>query len=59
MNKMHMRKFQNYQYVTLEPAKQETEKDLVLAAVKDLKSSGMKMTERQKKEVEEFLKRYK
>lgn len=59
MNKMHMRRFQNYQYVTLEPAKQETEKELVLAAVGDLKKSGIKMTVKQQKEVEDFLKRYK
>ena len=59
MNTRFNPKFQNFSYITLEPPKVETEKDLVIAAVKDLKSSGMKMTERQKKEVEEFLKRYK
>ena len=51
-------KFQNFSYVTLEPAKEVTEKELVLAAVGDLKKSGIKMSERQKQEVEAFLRKY-
>ena len=59
MNKRHTVKFQNFSYITLEPPRVETEKDLVLAAVGDLKKSGIKMSAKQQKEVEDFLKRYK
>jgi hypothetical protein len=58
MNKRHTVKFQNFSYVTLEPSKEVTEKELVLAAVGDLRKSGIKMSEKQKQEVEAFLRKY-
>lgn len=52
-------KFQNFTYVSLQPAKkEESEKDIVLEAYKDLMRSGMKLTAAQKVEVAKFVSKY-
>jgi hypothetical protein len=52
-------KFQNFTYVSLQSAKkEETEKDIVLDAYRDLMRSGMKLTAAQKVEVAKFVSKY-
>jgi hypothetical protein len=58
MNTRFNPKFQNFSYIELQPPKVETEREIVLAAVGDLKKSGIKMSEKQKQEVEAFLRKY-